>query len=440
VWSRSFGDSSEQFGRSIAVSDDRVVVFGDFFGAIDFGVGAHLGDPEDLDIYLATLAAADGAAQWSKAYGDAGAWQWGDDVAVDASGNISLTGSFGDTLSFGGPLLNSSGEDDVYLAGLDQSGGHQWSNRYGDDTTQIGWAVDISASGKLAAAGSYNDIINFGGGPLSNEGDLDVYVAVFNAQHQLMWQKGFGSSHSTEDSSDEGLAVAFDSQENVIVAGYFKNDMVIDGLFLEHDGEHDAFVAKFNPSGTLMWAKRFGYGGGQDAFGLAVSNAPGLVDFIYVVGGFEGAINFGGPDLVSTNGSYDAFLAVLTPDGNFHAQLGAGDFDEDMIEAVAIDAQGNAVLMGFFRGTMTLGNAQLMGNPESRDLFIVKLDPSLNPLWSRVWGDAQGWQGEWLGQDVALDAQGYVYVTATFDGAVDTGVNVHQSQGNWDLLVAKLKP
>jgi hypothetical protein len=59
-------------------------------------------------------------------------------------------------------------------------------------------------------------------------------------------------------------------------------------------------------------------------------------------------------------------------------------------------------------------------------------------VWDRVWGDAAA-QGLWLNEDVAIDAQSNIYVSAVFEGSIDTGVNLHTSQGALDLLVAKLK-
>jgi hypothetical protein len=108
---------------------------------------------------------------------------------------------------------------------------------------------------------------------------------------------------------------------------------------------------------------------------------------------------------------------------------------------VAVDAQGNAVVIGFFRETMDWHGPQplVSAHPETSDLFIVKIDADFNYVWDRVWGDAAN-QGDWFNEDLALDEHGNIYVSASFEGTVDTGVNVHTCQGAFDVLVAKLKP
>jgi hypothetical protein len=434
VWSRSFGDGADQYGGGIVVSGDAVTVVGDFLGTLDFGAGVLLNEPDDFDIYVAQLATADGATRWSKGFGD-GDEQFAHDAAADATGNVFFTEGMSGQANFGSRILTSAGESDAYVALLDASGNHVWSDNYGDGTSQWGTGVAISASGKLAFTGGYNDFVDFGDGVMGNNGDLDVFVAVFDAPRQLAWQKGFGGpAPDGGEGSDEGMAVAFDSQQNVIVAGYFKNDMSIDGVDLGHSGETDVFVAKFDPNGNVLWAHGYGDGGDDLALGVAVSST----DDIYVVGTFNGTINFGGPNLDSA-GTFDAFVLRLTPEGNFAAQMRAGDAEQDVAQSVAVDAKGHVVVLGYFQHTIDWGSP-LTGSADGfRDLFIVKLDPDLGQLWGRAWG-SDGWQGDWQADDLALDKDGYIYLSATFEGTVDTGVNVHTSQGGRDLLVAKLKP
>ncbi|HIK13294.1 MAG TPA: SBBP repeat-containing protein [Oscillatoriaceae cyanobacterium M33_DOE_052] len=61
--------------------------------------------------------------------------------------------------------------------------------------------------------------------------------------------------------SDSGNSIAVDSENNIIVTGSFSQSIDIDddgSPDLVSAGEQDAYIAKFNPDFTLVWAKSFG--------------------------------------------------------------------------------------------------------------------------------------------------------------------------------------
>ena len=122
------------------------------------------------DVWAATL--------WSKRFGDASS-QVGNSVATDASGNVIVTGSFQGTVNFGGDTLTSAGSDDIFVAKFDAAGVHQWSQRFGDATSQVGQSVATDASGNVIVTGSIQGTVNFGSGTLTSAGTTDIFVAKF---------------------------------------------------------------------------------------------------------------------------------------------------------------------------------------------------------------------------------------------------------------------
>jgi hypothetical protein len=67
---------------------------------------------------------------WSRSFGDSDD-DIGRAVAVDGSGNVILTGWFEGAVDFGGGLLTSVGDRDIFLAKYDMDGNHIWSRAYG---------------------------------------------------------------------------------------------------------------------------------------------------------------------------------------------------------------------------------------------------------------------------------------------------------------------
>ncbi len=141
---------------------------------------------------------------------------------------------------------------------------------------------------------------------------------------------------------DKVNAVVADDVGNIYVTGTFHESMDIDpgpaSLVLHEDPDHeymkelwdmgDAFVAKFNPNGDLVWAKRIG-GNGQDGGNAIAVNASGDV---YVSGFFTRRANFdpGLTDfaLTAPNAEYvsiqHAFLMKLDSSGRFSWAIDGG--------------------------------------------------------------------------------------------------------------------
>ena len=177
VWSKRFGDVSYQAARAVAVdSAANTLMTGYFSGSVDFG-GGPLSSTAGENIFLAKFDAG-GAHAWSKRFGDGGI-QTGSGVALDAAGNVVLTGDFGAQLDFGGGPLQSGGASDVFLAKLDADGAHLWSKRFGDAANQAGRGVAVDPWGNVLIAGDFGGAIDFGAGSLVSSGGADSFVAKF---------------------------------------------------------------------------------------------------------------------------------------------------------------------------------------------------------------------------------------------------------------------
>ena len=151
--------------------------------------GAH-------DIFVAKFDSS-GNLLWDKSFGDA-ADQKQASLALDASGNIFLGGSFPGQIDFGGGALVSMGDDDLFLAKLDPSGSHLWSKRFGDTNDQSFGTVAVDPSGRPILVSGCSGAVDFGGGPLQSAGGTtggqDVFVAKFDASGNYLWNRRFGDA------------------------------------------------------------------------------------------------------------------------------------------------------------------------------------------------------------------------------------------------------
>jgi hypothetical protein len=138
---------------------------------------------------------------WSSRFGDSDT-QFGKAVAADALGNVFATGEFWGTVDFGGGPLTSAGGWDVVVAKLDAAGNHLWSKRFGDGGFQFSEGVAVDGFDNVIITGTFSNSVNFGGGPLTvgGKGILGAAMCRIDAIHtqtrgrqNSAWQTRFPS-------------------------------------------------------------------------------------------------------------------------------------------------------------------------------------------------------------------------------------------------------
>jgi TolB-like protein len=422
-WSSRFGDADEQRGIDVAVGPSgNVVVTGSFWGSVDFG-GGMLVSAGTNDIFVAKFGPG-GTHLWSKRFGDA-TLQDVAYVAVDASGNVIIAGSFYGTLDFGGGALTSAGSTDIFIAKFTPDGMHLWSDRFGGAGPQSGCYPAVDASGNIFLAGRFYGTIDFGGGTLNSGGNDDIFVAKFDSDGTHLWSKRFGDA-----SAQYATDVAVDGSGNVTITGYLDGSADFGGGVLTSAGSVDIFVAQFDADGTHQWSKLFGDSEYQQGNRIACDASGNVI----IAGHFEGSVNFGGGTLTEA-GQKDAFVAKFGSDGSHMWSKRFGDTFEQSGNGVAVDASGDVVVVGNFGGTVDCGGGEL-ASAGSFDIFIARFSPSGAHLWSESFGAAD----EQSVFGVAAGASGAAVIIGAFIGEVDFGGGALTSAGLTDIYVSTFEP
>jgi len=174
---------------------------------------------------------------------------------------------------------------------------------------------------------------------------------------------------------------------------------------------------------------------GDSGFDTAWQVAVDPTGNILVFGCFEGTLNLGGAPLVSKGGQ-DLFVLKLDPDGDHLWSRSFGNAANNCAYgAITADAAGDVIVSGWYKGTVDFGGG-LLASAGDNDHFLVKYDPSGNHLWSKRYGDAASQTG--LG--IATDAAGNLFLAGSFKGTVDYGCGPLGSNGAEDGSLAKLSP
>ncbi len=368
-------------------------------------------------------------------------WQWatspgageGRSTAVDAVGNVYVTGHFSGTATFGATTLTSAGLTDMFVAKLNSSGAYQWAARSGGSGDDGGTGVAVDGNGRVYVTGRFTGTATFGATPLTSAGGEDAFVTSFNSSDGA-YQRTIRVGGSADDA---GLSVTLDGTSNPVITGSFISPTIIFGATtLTNAGaaSADIFVAKLTAAGAWVWATGAGSGGGDGGFSVTVDGSDNLV----VTGRLGGPASFGSTTL-SNAGGYDVFVAKLTSAGAWLWATSAGGSGDDDGIAVNVDATDNVVVTGNLgNGTATFGTTMLTNaGMFNSDVFVAKLTSA--GAWQ--WATSVGGSSVDSGTGVDVDGSGNVVVIGHFESqTVAFGTTMLTSAGSGDVFVATLSP
>jgi hypothetical protein len=162
---------------------------------------------------------------------------------VDAAGNVIFSGTFFSTVDFGGGVLTSAGNDDLFLAKFNSAGIHRWSARYGDTAVNgtLGVELATDADRNIVVAGGFNATVDFGGGPLTSLGSTEVFHARFSPDGV------FQAADRSGDAAGQfvrGVAICADG--SALLTGSNAGNLDLGGGILPAPGASgQIFLAKF---------------------------------------------------------------------------------------------------------------------------------------------------------------------------------------------------
>jgi hypothetical protein len=130
-----------------------------------------------------------------------------------------------------------------------------------------------------------------------------------------------------------------------------------------------AFVTKLDSSGSAIWSKGFGEGGGVDLKASHVDPAG----HVLVTGSFSGPVNFGDGS-VSAAGIRDLVVAKLDGNGALLWKKVAGDASVQAGGSLATDVAGHVLLGGEISGSVNFGTGAVASHGKD-DALVAKLRP-----------------------------------------------------------------
>lgn len=159
----------------------------------------------------------------------------------------------------------------------------------------------------------------------------------------------------------------------------------------------------------------------------------GLDGNLYVVGAFSYGMTLGDSSYQSKGGA-DLYIIKYNPSGLMLWQRSVGSKGWDEATAVAADVNGNAYFAGVFSDTLVLDGQQIVSDNSSPDIFLAKFDPYGDLVWLKKYGGS--------GYDrvggLAIQPNGNIYLTGSFEGAANIGGSLLNSEVNGNSFLLKL--
>jgi len=271
-----------------------------------------------------------------------------------------------------------------------------------------GMAIAVDATGHVWVAGVTEPSgFPFLGPPLPAGGGMEAFVARFDASGQLLWASALGGS-----GDDEALAISVDAAGNAYVAGLTRvrfegpPDFPRVGTMPTptHFGAEEAFVAKIDSSGALVYSVLLGGSSSERAQAIAVDSSGAAW-----VAGITSSPDFPQvkPLVSALRGFNDAFLVKVNPAGSaLEVSTYLGGSSEENALGAAVDGSDRVHVVG---GTSSEDFPTLPSAPPvhaAPNAFLATLASSGALLHSTVFGGNHE-DGAFA---VAADAAGHAFV------------------------------
>lgn len=344
-WNKVIGGSRDETGKEIIISSNGNIVIAGASYSKD--LSPKLTNKGYSDIFIATLSPQGQLLQMNLFGGSK--IDMPASIMERTSGNLLVTAT---SWSNDDDVASNSGNADVWLFEIDQSGSILWSQSYGGNNDEYAVkTIELEDQSLLLLANTETN----NGAYSAHHGDLDIILYKLTTAGSLEWLQLYGGFLR-----DFGSGVSVLDNGNFLVAGStFSND----GNIYENAGGSDAWLFEVDNSGFLQWSKTYGSYGNESIASL-LKKEDGFVIF--------GSSTSSVMNNISSHGSQDFWLYEISSDKEIVDEylFGSAGFDEGYSFVLNPDG---SVLMGGLSNTKQGISINESGN---NDGLILKVQPN----------------------------------------------------------------
>ena len=244
TWMVSAGSVEIDRVLDMAIDSTDILITGSHSGTATFGT-IMANTAGFADIYVAKLDTA-GTFNWVTTGGGAG-----DDVgrglAVDANGDILMSGYTQGGMFSGTPVTTVFGTYDIVVAKYSPGSALQWVETFGGAGNDFSLSLDVDGQNNPIHTGLYAATAYFGSDSISEAGGSDIFVAKLDGSGNHVWAKSAGAG-----GFDSGNRIAVnDAGEAFLTGGFTGAAALFDTISVASQGAQDIFLAKLTPEDSI---------------------------------------------------------------------------------------------------------------------------------------------------------------------------------------------
>ncbi len=437
TWSHTLqlgGPTADQVNQTLVDAAGNVYQTGVFTGTMQCGSITLTRDGmASYDMYLVKSdpqgnvlwARQAGSTATAAAYGAAA----GNELALDAAGNVYVTGNFVGIVSFGSAstTLTTTGSGfSAFLAKYTPQGTIMWVQQGRATAGGDGSGLAVTSTGEVYLLGSFTGTLDLGNILLTSQNrSSDAFIAKFTSAGVLLWAQAVGGIYT-----DYGRELQLGPANSVYLSGQFVNSINLSpSIGTIGYGKSDLFVGQYDAQGTAQWVQAFG--GSEDDYPGAI--ALTTTGELCIAGSFAGTATFGALSLTSRGGA-DGFLLKCTTQGAPIWAKRMGGEGDDYAYVLRQHPSGAIYVGGDFEKTADFTDRTLVSAGKS-DMFLTRWDQSGTMAWAVRGG---GTENDYAG-GLGYGTTGPLQVGIQFVGTTQFGTLTATSRGSSDVLLCQLQ-
>jgi hypothetical protein len=246
VWFNATGDTDNDYGKKVAVKNGKLVVTGVYAKKPYFGI-TRLSAKGNDDVFVTKLDF-DGNYIWALSCGST-QYEYVNNLVIDNSQNILITGGFESTCSFGLVSFSSVGGDDIFVAKASANGQWIWALKAGTTGLQeSGNGLTVDLQNNVFLTGNYKGLCLFGDQYHLSNGSTDIFLSKIDSSGNWIWTKSIGGTGSD-------YAYDLSNVNNTLqMVGYVTSPFILNGKNFKANGNtRNGFISAFDTNGDILW-------------------------------------------------------------------------------------------------------------------------------------------------------------------------------------------
>lgn len=355
-------------------------------------------------------------------------------VTTDISGNIYSAGFFRGTIDFDpGPGISNLTATSLiqgFVTKTTPSGNLVWVKHFAGDDELVIYSIAADNKDGVFLTGGFRGTIDCNpgsGSALLYSTSINAFIIKLDTTGIFKWAKSIRNS-----AGDVTLyKLIIDENENLLFAGsYIGGTPDMDpGVPVVTLGAScsgtECFTLKLDHDGNYIWAKS----AGQRCSNILSSElAVDSKNNVYLTGTYFGTKDFdpgAGVFTLSTDGSYDIFIAKLDSNGNFIKAISMGSTRTDEAKGISMDLADNVYITGSYTDKTDFdpGADTFYLSPtgfSSNNIFVARYDSGLSFKWAKNFPNPPSiGSGHGYGFKLACDKDCNVNTMGAFNGQLD---------------------